>query len=87
VKWGGPSGVFLVRKQLKWAAVIIALIFIGLQFTTPSHTNPPFDEAQTLQGITNVPPDISALLPGRATTATATRRTGGGTPMSLLSRG
>jgi hypothetical protein len=48
VKWGGPSGVFLVRKQLKWAAVIIALIFIGLQFTTPSHTNPPFDEAQTL---------------------------------------
>lgn len=50
-----------MRKTLKWAAVIIALIFIGVQFTNPSHTNPHFDEAQTLQGITNVPPDISAL--------------------------
>jgi hypothetical protein len=50
-----------VRKKLKWAGVIIALIFIGLQFTTPSHTNPAIDEAQTLQGISDVPPDISAL--------------------------
>lgn len=48
------------EKVLKWAAVIIALIFIALQ-VTPSHTNPPIDEAQTLQDITNVPPDISAV--------------------------
>lgn len=41
--------------------IIIALSFIGLQFTTPRHTNPLFDEAQTLQGITAVPPDISVL--------------------------
>ena len=50
-----------MRKKLKWAAVIISLILLGLQFTTPSHTNPPFDEAQTLHGITNVPTEISAL--------------------------
>jgi len=47
--------------MLKWTAIAIAVIFIGLQFTTPRHTNPPFDEAQTLQAMTAVPPDISAL--------------------------
>lgn len=32
--------------KLKWTGIVIALIFIGLQFTTPRHTNLPFDEAQ-----------------------------------------
>ena len=50
-----------MRKKLKWAGAIVALIFIGLQFTSPVHTNPPFNEAQALQGIANVPPDISAV--------------------------
>jgi hypothetical protein len=50
-----------MRTKLKWAGVIIGLILIGLQFTSPAHINPAFDDAQTLQGITNVPPDISAL--------------------------
>ena len=50
-----------MRTMLKWTAIAIAVIFIGLQFTTPQHTNPHFDEAQTLQGMTAVPPDISAL--------------------------
>lgn len=46
-----------MRKKLKWTALILTLIFIGLQFTTPAHTNPHFDEAQTLQGMTAVPSD------------------------------
>ncbi len=50
-----------MRKKLKWTAMIITLTFIGLQFTTPAHTNPPFDEAQTLQGMTIVPSEVSAL--------------------------
>jgi Haem-binding domain len=54
-------GVSFLRKNLKWAAVIAALIFIGLQFTSPAHTNPPFDETQSLQGTTAVPSDVSAL--------------------------
>ncbi len=36
-----------MRKKLKWIVMIIGLIFIGLQFTTPAHTNPPFNEAQS----------------------------------------
>ena len=50
-----------MRKKLKWAAVIAALIFIGLQFTSPARTNPPFDETKSLQGTTTVPSDVSAL--------------------------
>jgi hypothetical protein len=50
-----------MRKKLKWAVMILTLIFTGLQFTTPAHTNPPFDEAQTLQGTTAVPSEVSAL--------------------------
>jgi hypothetical protein len=50
-----------MRKKLKWTALILTLLFIGLQFTTPAHTNPPFDETQTLQGIISVPTDVSAL--------------------------
>jgi heme-binding protein len=50
-----------MRKKLKWVGLILALIFIGLQFTTPAHTNPPFNEAQALEGTTVVPADVSAL--------------------------
>lgn len=50
-----------MRKKLKWALVIVTLMFIGLHFTTPPHTNPTFDEAQTLQGVTAVPSEVSAL--------------------------
>jgi len=50
-----------LRRKLKWIAIAIAVIFIGLQFTTPRHTNPPVDAAQTLTATTAVPPDISAV--------------------------
>jgi len=50
-----------MRSKLKWAAVGVALILVGLQFTSPPHTNPPFDEAQTLQGVSSLPPDVAAL--------------------------
>jgi hypothetical protein len=50
-----------LRTKAKWPVIIVAAIFIGLQFTTPRHTNPHSDEAQTLQGMTALPPDVSAL--------------------------
>jgi hypothetical protein len=49
-----------MRKKLKWIPLILTLIFTGLQFTSPVHTNPSFDEAQTLQGMTVVPSEVSA---------------------------
>jgi len=50
-----------LRATLKWIAVVIAVIFIGLQFTTPRHINPSVDAAQTLAATTAVPPEISAV--------------------------
>ena len=50
-----------MRRTLKWAGVIATLIFVGLQFTSPARTNPPVDNAQTLQATTTVPSEVSAL--------------------------
>jgi Haem-binding domain len=50
-----------LRAKLTWTALVIAVIVIGLQYTTPRHTNPSFNEAQTLEGVTAVPPEVSAL--------------------------
>jgi hypothetical protein len=50
-----------MRKKLKWIPLILTLIFTGLQFTSPVHTNPSFVEARTLQGTTTVPAEVSAL--------------------------
>lgn len=50
-----------LRARLKWVAVVVVVIFIGLQFTTPRHTNPPVDPAQTLAATTSVPPEVSAV--------------------------
>jgi hypothetical protein len=51
----------VLRRKLKWIAIAIAVIFIGLQFTTPRHTNPPVDGAQTLVALTAPPADVSAV--------------------------
>ena len=51
----------VLRRKLKWIAIAIAVIFIGLQFTTPRHTNPPVDAAQTLVALTAPPADASAV--------------------------
>jgi len=50
-----------LRAKLKWIAIVVAVIFIGLQFTTPRHTNPTVDAAQTLAATIAVPPDVSAV--------------------------
>lgn len=50
-----------MKTKLKWIAVAVAIVFIGLQFTSPQRINPPFDETQTLQALNNVPPDISNI--------------------------
>lgn len=38
------------------------LIFVGLQFTNPAHTNPTVDEKKKLHAMTEVPSDVSAAL-------------------------
>jgi hypothetical protein len=55
--------MFLKRKKLKWATLVIGLSLIGLQFTSPAHTNPPFDKSKTLESFTTVPAEVSGIFP------------------------
>ena len=50
-----------LRAKLKWIAIVIGVIFIGLQFTTPKHTNPAGDAAQALTATTAVSSDVHAV--------------------------
>lgn len=63
---GGRSGPDLaasifMKTKLKWAIVILAVIFIALQITSPARTNPSFDEKHSLQAMTKVPAEVSAV--------------------------
>lgn len=51
-----------MKKYLKWAAVILALIFVGIQFVRPARHNPPVNEAETIRAKLNVPPEIDRIL-------------------------
>jgi hypothetical protein len=48
-----------VRTTLKWVFVILGVVLIGLQFTSPAHTNPPVDEAKALENMTALPSEVS----------------------------
>src|SRR5712664_3174329 len=51
-----------MRKILKWIAIILVIIFFGLQFIRPAKTNPPIDQAQTIEAQTQVTPQVEAIL-------------------------
>lgn len=50
-----------MRTKLKWTVAVVAMIFAGLQFTSPARTNPPFYEAQALEAMTEVPAEVSIV--------------------------
>lgn len=41
---------------------VLCLIFVGMQLTSPSRTNPSIDETKTLFAMTDVPVEVSAAL-------------------------
>jgi hypothetical protein len=51
-----------VVKILKWTAIVLAIIFAGLQFIRPARTNPPVDEARTIQAHIHITPEIATIL-------------------------
>ncbi len=52
----------ILPKTLKWAAVVLAIAFIVLQFIRPARTNPPVDESRTLQAHARVPAAVASIL-------------------------
>ena len=52
----------LIVKILKWMAIVVAIIFAGLQFIRPARTNPPVDESRTIQSHARITPEVARIL-------------------------
>ena len=52
----------MVRKILKWVAIAVALIFVGIQFVRPQMTNAAVDESRTVDARLRVTPEVRAVL-------------------------
>jgi Haem-binding domain len=51
-----------VKRILKWIAVAVVVVLIGLQFVRPARTNPAVDQAQTIHAHQQVNPQVAAIL-------------------------
>ncbi len=52
----------IILRVLKWIAVVLIVIFLGIQFIRPARTNPPVDESQTIFARTQMTPQVAAIL-------------------------
>lgn len=50
------------RRILKWTVIVLAVGFVAIQFVRPARTNPAIDESQTVNSITHVTPEVTAIL-------------------------
>lgn len=50
------------RKILKYGVVLLALLFIGIQFIQPERTNPPVDPAATFEAVAKPDPEVASLV-------------------------
>src|SRR5215212_9039244 len=48
-------------KALKWSLVVAAVIFAAAQFVRPARTNPPVEEAHTVQAHLKMPSQVEAV--------------------------
>jgi hypothetical protein len=52
----------VIRKILKWIAIAVALVFVGIQFVRPQMTNAAVDESRTVGARLRVTPEVNAIL-------------------------
>jgi hypothetical protein len=53
---------FVLRKVLKWVVVVVALLFVGVQFVPTGMSNSPVDQTRTLEAHVHVTPEVEAIL-------------------------
>lgn len=51
-----------VLKILKWLMLVVAVLFVGIQFKRPARTNPPIDESQTINAHTQMTPQVAQII-------------------------
>ena len=52
----------IALRILKWVAIILIVVFIGIQFVRPARTNPPTDESQTIYARMQVPTEVKTII-------------------------
>jgi cytochrome c551/c552 len=50
-----------LRKLLKWTVIVLVVLFLGIQLMRPARSNPAVDESQTIEGRTQIAPQIKAI--------------------------
>ena len=50
-----------LRKLLKWTAIVLVVLFAGIQLKRPARTNPPVDQSQTIETHTQMTPEAKAI--------------------------
>src|SRR5437763_1560017 len=56
------SSMRTIRGIIKWLAIGLMIIVIGIQFIRPARTNPPVDESQTIAAHTQMTPQVGSIL-------------------------
>jgi len=51
-----------VRTILKWLVIVLASLFIIIQIKRPARTNPPVDQSQTIEALTQMTPQVASIL-------------------------
>jgi len=51
-----------MKKILKIAAIVFVVAFAVIQFIRPDFTNPPVNQAETLEAATQIPENVKAIL-------------------------
>jgi cytochrome c551/c552 len=51
-----------LRKLLKWIAIVLVVLFVGMQLKRPAMTNPPVDQSQTIEAHTQITPQAKDIL-------------------------
>ena len=49
-------------KWLKRIVIVLAVLLLGIQVVRPEKTNPPVDPARTIQALTQMTPEVDAIL-------------------------
>jgi hypothetical protein len=51
-----------VLRVLKWVAIVLVVILVGIQFVRPARTNPPVDPGQTIESHVQMTPEVASIL-------------------------
>ena len=52
----------VLRKILKWVAIVVVCLFVIAQFKRPARTNPQVDQTQTLEAHTQMTSQVASVL-------------------------